>query len=149
LLKIVFINLLYLECPLLNTTMGDWTFNSLRKVPGTVATLHCQPNRSPSHGASVIVCQKSYKWMPNPATKCSECKSCTPFKSSQNAEIAYSAQFIEDETEDRDFYPALTTASLICSNNTGISHNGADVSVCTANGWVPDKLGYCEKGKAT
>lgn len=114
---------------------------------GTVATLNCHPNHSHKYGSSVVVCQKNHKWMPNPATHCVECKTCIPFPTHPFAEITYSAQLLEDEAEDREFYPAQTTASLVCSNNTGVSHGSADVSVCTTHGWVPDRLGHCEKGQ--
>lgn len=129
----------------MNITNGDWTFNSLKKVPGTVATLKCNPNHSHQHGSPVVVCQKSYKWLPDPSTHCIECKSCLPFKHKEFAQITYSAQLIEDESENKNYYPASTTASLVCINSTGISQHVADVTVCTTQGWIPDTLGHCEK----
>lgn len=141
-------NLFFPECPPLNTTNGDWTFNSFKRVPGVVATLTCHLNNSPADGSPITVCQKTHKWMPNPAKRCVECKKCTPFpKSGQNAQITYSEKAIEDDETEKEFYRIGSIATLICANHTGVSENVADISVCTPKGWIPEHFGQCERRK--
>jgi hypothetical protein len=118
-------------------------------VPGTVATLNCHLNHAPANGSPVVVCQKTHKWMPSPATTCTECKKCaTLHGAGPNAQIDYSERLVEDE-EGKEYYPIGATASITCTNQTGVPEHSADISVCTPHGWVPAILGHCEKRKWT